>query len=224
MSWLTINDLKRVKTAGNLFLVYGRSNPDNSEWLAGYLDESDKCRYNKFRSTTPLECRAVLRMLLSQFLNSPPEAIRIPATKTGKPYIQYNGLFFNVSHCESSYLVAISKVGRIGVDIEHLSGNDDIVSLADYAFSTDEKHACFSAGDATTNFAKIWTLKEALLKTSGTGLVNNLSQLNVFEKLYQYRLNFNTFTCPDNEMASVVYRGGRGFLDEPLYFHLDLVM
>ncbi|MCX6265966.1 MAG: 4'-phosphopantetheinyl transferase superfamily protein [Bacteroidetes bacterium] len=220
MNWLTVNDLKSITTTGNLFLVYGRSLPGNSERLSKYLDENERCKYEKNRSTTPLECRAVLRMLLSRFLNSPPETIRIPETKTGKPYVEGKGLFFNVSHCESSYLVAISKVGRVGVDMECLSGNEDIVSLADYAFSENEKHVCFNTGDRAINFTKIWTLKEALLKASGTGLMNNLSQLNVFEKLQQYGLNFNTFSCPGSETASVVYRGVPGFMDEPRYFHL----
>jgi phosphopantetheinyl transferase len=224
MNWLTVKDLKSITTTGNLFLVYGRSHPGNSEWLTNYLAESEKHKYKKYRSTTPFECRAVLRLLLSRFLNAPPETIRIQETKQGKPYIEHKGLFFNVSHCESSYLVAISKVGRIGCDMERLSGNEDIVSLADYAFSPDEKHACFDTGDIAVNFTKIWTLKEALLKASGTGLMNNLSHLNVFEKLQQYRLNFNTFSCPDNETASLVYRELPGFTVEPRYFNLDGVL
>ena len=224
MNWLIVNDLKSINTTGNLVLAYGRSHPGNAERLTRYLDESEKCKYEKYRSTPPLECRAVLRFLLSGFLNSPPETIRIPETKKGKPYVEGKGLFFNVSHCESSYLLAISKVGRIGVDIECLSGNEDIVSLADYAFSAKEKQVCFDAGDKALNFTKIWTLKEALLKASGTGLINNLGQLNVFEKLQLYRLNFNTFSCANNETASLVYRIGPGFGDEPRFFQLDLVL
>jgi phosphopantetheinyl transferase len=202
MTWQNICNLNEINATENLVLLYGRS-------------------YDGHANKTAPECRALLRMLLSRFLNLPPEHIVIQKTKSGKPFVENKGLFFNVSHSDSSYLIAVSRMGRIGVDIECLTGNEDLVSMADYAFSEHEKRVCFETDDRIMNFTKIWTLKEALLKATGSGLADNLAQQDVFEKLYRYKLDSISFLCPENETASVVFRRGTGITAEPRYFCLE---
>lgn len=207
MNWQTINDLNNIETTDDLIVVYGHCSPESLGTLSNYLSESEKIKYKRYRNRTPPECRAVLRILLSKYLNSPPETIEILETKFGKPYIEHKGLFFNVSHTDSSFVIGIGKIGRIGIDIECLSVNEDVKSLTDFTFSEDEKRLYFDPDDEFLSFTKIWTLKEALLKAAGIGLVDRLNELNVHEKLQHYKLNFTTFTCPNNETGSVVYSG-----------------
>ncbi len=207
MNWQTVNDLNNIDTTDDLTVVYGHCRPESLGTLSKYLSESEKIKYKKYRNRTPPESRAVLRILLSKYLNSPPETIEILETKFGKPYIEHKGIFFNVSHTDSSFVIGICKMGRIGIDIECLSANEDVNSLTDFTFSEDEKRLYFDPDDEYLSFAKIWTLKEALLKAAGIGLVDRLNQVNVHEKLQHYKLNFTTFTCPNNETGSVVYGG-----------------
>lgn len=224
MNWQTVKDLNNIQITDNLIVVYGKCHPENADMIANNLNENEKFKYKKYRNKTPLECRAVLRILLSKYLNTPPEKIAILETKSGKPYIEHNALFFNVSHTDSAFLIAISKMGRIGVDIELLSGNEDLNSLTDYVFSDDEKLMHFDPGDENRYFLKIWTLKEAFLKATGIGLVNDLKRVNTYTILQKYKLNFSSFVCPDNETASIVYRGTHYQAVKPGYFHIELVI
>jgi phosphopantetheinyl transferase len=71
------------------------------------------------------------------------------------------------------------------------------------------------------SFTKIWTLKEALLKAAGIGLVDRLNQVNVHEILMHYKLNFTSFACPHNETGSVVYSGMPCQKSGIRYFNLE---
>ena len=221
MKWEPLNNLNDIRITDRPVVVYGNSHPDHADFLLTYLDNNEKTKYVKYRDITPLECRAVLRILLSRYLCSPAGSLLINTTKSGKPYIKNNAPFFNVSHSEFAYIIAISALGRVGIDMEGLTGREDIFSLADYSFSEGEKKVFFDKKNNPMGFLTIWTLKEALLKATGTGLINDLAQLNVFEKLHQYALESTAFVCPNNETASLVFRRSPCFLAEPRFFHLE---
>jgi len=204
MKWLKANNLSEIDFSAHTIIVYAKYQPECTEALTALLNEAERLHYSKFRYKAALQCRAVLRLLLSEYLKVSPQDFDIRTTIKGKPFLANYPVFFNVSHTHSAYIIAISKLGRIGVDIEQLVGNEDIEAMADYAFSAYEKQKVFSSHSEPQVFEKIWTLKEALLKAIGLGLVPNLHQINVYEKLKNYNLNHLTFVCPEGETASIV--------------------
>ena len=120
----------------------------------------------------------------------------------GKPFINNSGLFFNLSHSRNSFLIGINTIGRIGVDIE-ADMPDDTDTIADFSFSENERELFRRNPE---NFLKIWTQKEAFLKAAGTGLLQNLSCIDSITSIPKFGMKCITFTCPDTETASIVFR------------------
>ena len=158
---------------------------------------------------TWFNCHATLRQILGNWLGKNPSEIELNKNNFGKLYVPNSNLYFNLSHTYSSFLLGFSFEGKIGVDLEFLSGREDLPSLIEYAFSPGETEFC-QQGNCSENFLKIWTLKEAYLKAAGVGLVDRLKSVNVHglvdNDILIKQFNHQTFTCPNGETASVVYR------------------
>ncbi len=74
------------------------------------------------------------------------------------------GLDVSVTHAGSFVAVAVSTMGRVGVDIETITR--DHRELIEIACAPEERDSIRSGGD----FAVVWTRKEAVLKALGSGL------------------------------------------------------
>ncbi len=172
------------------------------------LSHAKKFR-NELQSRTWLSCRTVLRLILATNLGESPKAIELKKNHFGKLYVSNTNLCFNVSHTDKSFLLGFNIDGRIGVDLEYLTGREDIPLLIGYAFSRQETDFC-NQGNTSENFLKIWTLKEAYLKATGVGLVDYLNSLNVYgaeeNEITNKGLYQNNFICPNGETASLVCR------------------
>ncbi|WP_019394586.1 4'-phosphopantetheinyl transferase family protein [Priestia filamentosa] len=97
----------------------------------------------------------------------------IERTEKGRPYLSSSQLFngdFNFSHSSDKILCGISTHGKIGVDIEKAHLID--LSITKYCFTQEEilyyKDLRFE--ERLSFFFKIWTLKEAFVKTTGEGM------------------------------------------------------
>lgn len=219
MKWQKIRSLSKIDFDSDIIVVYGQLQPEMQDWFCTLLTEKELIHYSKLRNKTALQCRAVLRLILAEYCHTLPHEIDIRTTSKGKPFLADNALNFNVSHTNSAYIIALSRSGRVGVDMEQLSGNEDIEAMADYAFSDFEKHQLNAATVKETEFEAIWTLKEALLKAFGVGLTTKLNQINVYEKLTGYQLNHLTFICPQSETGSVVANGNLHSLIKSSYIY-----
>ena len=91
----------------------------------------------------------------------------------GKPALPaHDGLHFNASHSGDHGLVALSRGGPVGVDLEILRSISDPMALAARFFAVRET-AFLSAApepDRSRLFQTLWTRKEAVLKLLGAGL------------------------------------------------------
>lgn len=86
----------------------------------------------------------------------------------GKPYLKdYPDIYFNLSHCSRGVVCAISK-SDIGVDIETIDSSKAFLSSD--VFSPKELEYIISLGEEDV-FFRLWVLKEAAVKRTGTGLV-----------------------------------------------------
>jgi 4'-phosphopantetheinyl transferase len=113
--------------------------------------------------------RAVLRHLLSRHFGVKPQALRFELRENGKPFLPQSEIHFNVSH--SGEIVAIAlAANEVGVDIEAKRRIPEIAAIAGRFFSKDEAERVRAATDATAEFFRIWTMKEAVVKAVGQGL------------------------------------------------------
>ena len=95
----------------------------------------------------------------------------IEKNSKGKPFFPNNkGYFFSVSHTEEMVVIAMCKGKSIGIDIESIHKISDKVIKKYYSDAEKESISQYN-GDSKKIEEKIWTLKEAHCKCSGTGLV-----------------------------------------------------
>jgi len=121
----------------------------------------------------------VLRKLLGQYLNQPPQDIIFIYNDHGKPSIN-NKIHFNMSHSKDLALFAFSN-NQIGVDIEYIKPKIEYEELAKRFFSAQEYQAIMQTPAETRKkaFFNCWTCKEAFIKAIGEGLSFPLKDFDV---------------------------------------------
>jgi len=119
--------------------------------------------------------RGILRTLLGQYLALPPAAIRFLYNPFGKPSLDFQQnprhLTFNVSHSHHFSLLAFGAAVDLGVDVEH-AGKIALADLVPIVCSPREQDQfrTMRPADRERAFLRLWTHKEAMLKTLGAGL------------------------------------------------------
>jgi len=96
----------------------------------------------------------------------------------GKPYLRHHPVYFNVSHSGDYVALAISE-NNVGVDIEKLRLNK--MRVARRFFSDTEINRLQASEIPDQDFTRLWSLKEAYLKYSGSGLTEALNTFTVRE-------------------------------------------
>ena len=158
-------------------------------------------RYKTFLSTQEIEksqrmldqekglyyitCRGKLRELLSRVLDKEPEHIIFSYNKYGKPYLEGSSLFFNCSHSRDAFAVCLSDEFNIGVDIEFINLQRNIGRLTMKVFSPEETllyNRYKSSEEKSMYFYKLWTIKEAITKEHGTGIIASLNTISPHSK------------------------------------------
>lgn len=122
-----------------------------------------------------------LRLLISRFTDLTPSQIEYSYTKNNKPYIS-NSLHFNLSHHKNHVVIAISSK-FVGIDVEYHLPNFDFTDIEENCFNDDEIKYIHQSVKPSLNFYTLWTRKEALLKATGDGLINNLSELSSLDPI-----------------------------------------
>ncbi|WP_338516069.1 4'-phosphopantetheinyl transferase family protein [Candidatus Legionella polyplacis] len=114
--------------------------------------------------------RALLKIILSHYLKQNIHKLKLNFNKNGKPFINYKHiqLEFNLSHSYKISLLAIGKKYPIGIDIEFFfkrNFNKIIKKILNFKELTIFNQ--ISEKLKPTIFYKIWTQKEAFIKTFG---------------------------------------------------------
>lgn len=135
--------------------------------------------------------RALLRRILARYLPAG-STLEIELGSHGKPRLRSqspNPLYFNLSHhrrreTSAGWILAISRAGEVGVDLEAVRPVPNALRLAERVFSTAERAELATLyGESTLRgdrlFLEIWTRKEALLKALGDGFTRSASSLHV---------------------------------------------
>ena len=90
----------------------------------------------------------------------------------GKPFIMgHPDIHFNFSHCRVG-VICVIRDRPIGVDIESIREYKE--SLVRYTMNDREVQQIEQAEHPEVEFIRLWTMKEAVLKLSGNGIVDNM--------------------------------------------------
>lgn len=101
--------------------------------------------------------------------------------KSGEPY----EIQFNLSHSNELCLLVFGKSRKLGVDVEYIDSGFDREDVINTYFSIDERehiNNC-SHNENIERFYQMWTLKEAYLKSTGVGIIDNLADYSVQQVL-----------------------------------------
>lgn len=146
-----------------------------------FLNHVDQVRY--------IVTKYVLRKILANFLAIPPSQIEFHLTANKKPAV--TGIEFNVTHSKNLILIAVST-SPIGIDIEFINRNVNIEPLIETVFSDQEYFFMDKSPDKLIYFYMVWTRKEALLKATGEGLIDNLTTISILASIVsRFCVNFN---------------------------------
>ncbi|ETZ22623.1 4'-phosphopantetheinyl transferase superfamily protein [Pedobacter sp. V48] len=141
---------------------------DEAYKASRYFHINDRKNYVSAKTAT--------RMILSKLLCKDPEKIQFLLSPNKKPYVE--GIEYNVSHSGDQILIAVCKK-PVGIDIEYINRSFNIESLVASVFNSDETSDLNLSKDLSLAFYHLWTKKEALLKATGEGLVDDLTQISV---------------------------------------------
>lgn len=157
--------------------------------LEALLDEEEIARADRFRFAPDRERfvlgHGLLRSLLGRYLNADGAALRIQRGPFGKPFLDDTELRFNLSDTKDALVLAVAWDHELGVDIETMTRRADHEAVAHHYFTPDEVARIQAAGSdelvAKRCFLDLWTRKEAVLKASGVGIMEDLHALRVLD-------------------------------------------
>lgn len=160
--------------------------PKRLEELAKSLSPDEHARARQLQTEVLrhrfIAARGMLRNVLATLLDCPIGEIKFAFSPRGKPSLAaHPELHFNLAHSGDLALIAVSRLGPLGVDVEHLRDFKDAEAIANRFFSTGESaglHA-LPAELRTAAFFHLWTRKEAWLKATGEGIGNSLREVEV---------------------------------------------
>lgn len=188
---------RRFHESADAVVVHVDLDPDadrETEALV-WLDEAEHGRRGRFLRDQPRReftlCRAALRALLCKRLACGNTELSFETSEYGKPLALVDGVpapaDFSVSHSGSHGLIAFVPEGRIGVDVEERSARRDLAGDIRVLFAPEERAALGAAeGDLRIElFYRLWTLKEALVKATGTGLSLDTAGFEIPAALYR---------------------------------------
>ncbi len=143
------------------------------------LDDGERARAERLAFAADrnafVAAHALLRLTLSSLAGGAALDWRFVASPSGKPELagpdRGAGLTFSLSHARTIVACAVSRDGAVGVDVEAVEPADIDDMLVDYACGPAERALLerFAPSVRPVAFARLWTLKEAVLKATGDG-------------------------------------------------------
>lgn len=126
--------------------------------------------------------RGSLRRILAVYADAPPARLQFRYGDRGKPHLEgHHPLEFNLTHAGDLALVAVTRIGPVGVDVERLRPIEDLLGLARRNFSAGEYATLANLPEAERldSFLRCWTRKESYVKAVGDGLALPLGEFEV---------------------------------------------
>jgi 4'-phosphopantetheinyl transferase len=150
---------------------------EERERAAKFKFERDRRRY--------IVAHGGLRSILASYSKMNAVDLQFSLGGNGKPYLEPTSVTptfqFNLSHSHASALIAVTKNGEVGIDIEHIREDFAFDEVAERFFTSREVAAlrALPSGLQRQAFYQCWTGKEAFLKAKGTGLSGALDEVEI---------------------------------------------
>ena len=145
----------------------------NTQNLLSYLNPTEVQQANSFTHAATrqqhIASRAILRSLLSQYVQLPASQLPILGGNGIKPSLANNNLKFNVSHANPWLLIGFGHAD-LGVDIEALTTDVNHKQLLDDYFDAQTRQQILQSDKPVEDFLTLWTQTEAQLKARGLNL------------------------------------------------------
>jgi 4'-phosphopantetheinyl transferase len=170
--------------AANLDRPTGRISAFESTLSPDELDRAGRFHFERDRIRF-ISGRGVLRAILASYSQIAAAQIHFNYGPRGKPALTdlpgRPTLHFNLAHADNLALIAVTRAGAVGIDVERIRPMTDAEDIAAHFFSPREVATLgtLPEGQRTEAFFNLWTRKEALLKATGDGLSETLSQIEI---------------------------------------------
>jgi 4'-phosphopantetheinyl transferase len=168
------------------------------------LDPVEQERHARFRFEVDQErfllAHGLLRHLLGRYLDTDPAQLRFGRGAHGKPFLQGHPLHFNLSDTKDAIAIAVGT-RPLGIDLETTARTVDHVAVGQHYFTADEQNDIAQATDGKRRFLELWTRKEAVLKASGVGIMDDLKLLQVNHAVNTLHIGHEAFIA----LASPAY-------------------
>jgi 4'-phosphopantetheinyl transferase len=123
---------------------------------------------------------ACVRRILGAYLDQPPTQITFAVGSFGKPAVEgESGLHFSLSHSKTVAVVAVTREGPVGVDVEDVRPIEEAVAATHFSPAEVVDLSTLRGEDWLAGFYRCWTRKEAVLKAEGVGLHRALDGFDV---------------------------------------------
>jgi 4'-phosphopantetheinyl transferase len=175
----------------DLWFLFTSQVPMATELTARYrelLTEQERQQERRFYfakdSSRYLLTRALVRTVLSRYVPLAATAWRFEPSVYGRPTITndhelVHDLSFNISHTNELIVLAVTRDGPIGIDVEWMR-REISLEVANRYFSPIEVAGlqALPAARQKRRFLDLWTLKESYIKARGMGLSIPLSKFS----------------------------------------------
>jgi 4'-phosphopantetheinyl transferase len=155
-------------------------------YLESCLDSKDQVRAARFRFPEDrarfLLGRTLVRKSLGLYLHQSPETIELAHTSKGRPFFpQDETLQFSISHTRDLVAIALTAGAKVGIDLEYMRLNLDLLELARRILSVEDFQIFQNTPtcEKSAAFFRAWTRKEAYLKARGEGIAEGLQLVSV---------------------------------------------
>jgi len=151
--------------------------------LAALLPAAERERAGRLRRAVDRDrtivAWALVRVLLGDLLGEPPCGVAIErhcarcgSGEHGKPLLADTaaGVHFSLAHSGPHVVVAVTRAGPVGIDVESLIPRRDYRPLVRRTLTADEAVAFDAGGARPHDFLRTWVRKEAVTKAVGTGI------------------------------------------------------
>jgi len=155
---------------------FANDQPPDPRWLSA--DEHERAARFAARGHRDAYVvqHAMVRALLARYQGLEPSAIAFERGTHGKPRVA--GLRHNLAHADDVALLAVSLDVELGVDLERYDAAIDPDQLARLVLAPAEAHCVERRA-----FLRVWCRKEACLKATGVGLLDDLTSVAVLDDL-----------------------------------------
>ena len=130
------------------------------------LSPDEHARANRFHFERDrvhwTNAHSALRTILSEYLNTAPLAISFAIGPHGKPAVQ--GIEFNLSHSSGWAMIAVSRNGPVGIDVESIRPKVDMARLL-------ARIGEMQLTGSRKELFQVWARREARTKAAGGPLM-----------------------------------------------------